>query len=403
MIPRTERPFVWILVGTVALVVTVAWWIPEPVDWSDSFAADDARPYASEVIRAALPELFPEGPVQTVTEPPFVQLRDTTSSSGAYLFVSAQFAPPERETRRLLDYAARGNTVFVAAHEFGGAWADTLRISTRLRRSGLPAVQTTSDSISIWTEALPEDRGVFVREETVPYVFDSLGAGSSTVLGEVQTSDSTAPTYVRRSYGDGTIFLSTTPRVFTNVHALDPETASYVWTALSYIPATADPVWWDAYYKPGRTEAETPLRFVLSTPALRHAYVVLLVGVVLFVLVKARRRQRAIPVIEPPENATVDLVTTLGRLAHRRGDPDTVARRRITYLEASVREQLDVQAEPGTSTWIRRVAARAGVPEEDVAALAETIRAIRGADTITEPQLKMLDRQIQAFREARTR
>lgn len=403
MIPRPERPFVWILLGTVALVVGVAWWAPEPPDWSDSFAGDDARPYASEVVRVALPELFRGAAVQTVEEPPFVRLRDSTSSNGAYLFVTAQFAPPEREARRLRDYAARGNTVFVAAHEFQGAWADTLGLSVRPRRPALSAAEPARDSVHLQIEALPQSQGIPVREETAAYVFDTIETERSTVLGRVQTPDTTAPTFIRRPYGDGTLYLSTTPRVFTNVHALDPTTASFVWASLSYIPATADPVWWDAHYKPGRTEADTPLRFVLSTPALRNAYVALFVGVVLFVLVKVRRRQRAIPVIEPPENAMVEFVTTLGRLAHRRGDPDTMARRRITYLQASIREQLAVNAEPAGDVWIRRVAARAGVSKETVVALAEIIRTVREADTISEDQLMVLDRRIQAFREARSR
>jgi hypothetical protein len=404
MIPRQERTFVGILVATVVLVVLVAWWVPTPVDWSDSFAANDPRPYASEVVRMALPDLFREDAVRTVADPPFLQLQDTTTSGGAYLFMTARFAPDKNETERLLNYAARGNTVFVAAHSFGGAWADTLGLATQPRPPVLPSVGGR-DTVRLQLAQAPkgQEGGVPVRAETAAYVFDSLGTASATVLGTVATADSTAPSFVRRSHGEGTLLLSSTPRAFTNAHTLDKRTASYVWAALSHIPHSAAPVWWDAHYKPGRSQAQTPLRFVLSTPALQHAYVVLLVGGVLFFVVKARRRQRVIPVIDPPSNATVDFVTTLGRLAHRRGNAETVAQRRVTYLLASIRERLDVTAEPLHQEWIQQVAARSGAPPDDVTTLAQVIGSIRNAEAVSEAQLEELDRCIQIFREARSR
>lgn len=391
---RFERTFLWILGGVLALVVGGAWVLPEPTDWSDSFAADDTRPYASEVVRAVLPELFPEATVQTVDDPPFVHLREALPTGGAYLFVTDRFGPDDETTRRLLDYAARGNTLVVAAHEFAGAWADTLGLTTHPRTS-------LADTVRLRATGMKQR--VAVRSETVATVFDSLATTEVTVLGTVQGDDVTAPVLLRRAHGDGQVLLSSTPRAFTNVHAVDADAATYLWTALSHVPAAADPVWWDAYHKPGRTQAETPLRFVLSTPALRNAYVVLLVGIVLFILVKARRRQRTIPVIEPPTNQTADFVTTLGRLAHRRGDADAVAHRRVTYLLASIRDRLDVAVAPGTTAWTQRVAERAGVDRDTVAALGTTLAAVRTEERVSETQLERLDRRIQAFREARSR
>lgn len=404
MIPRQERTFVGILAATVGLVVAVAMWVPTPVDWTDSFATDDSRPYASEVVRMVLPDLFGEDAVHTVSEPPYLQLRDSTTIGGAYLFITATFAPDKIEAERLLSYVARGNTVFVAAHQFQGPWADTLGLATRPRRPGLPGAGTPDTvRLRLARASVGRGKGVQVRSATGAFVFDSLGTDIPTVLGATQIADWTAPSFVRKKYGQGTLLLSSTPRAFTNVHALDDRTAPYVWAALSHIPQTADPVWWDAHYKPGRSQAQTPLRFVLSTPALWHAYLVLLVGVVLFLIVKARRRQRVIPVIEPPENATVEFVTTLGRLAHRRGNAETMARRRVTYLLASIRGRLDVSADPHTDAWIQQVAARSGVQQADVAALSDTIASIRTADSVSENQLEELDRQIQTFRHARSR
>lgn len=131
------------------------------------------------------------------------------------------------------------------------------------------------------------------------------------------------------------------------------------------------------------------------------AYVIFLVGAVLFVVSNARRRQRAIPIREAPTNATVEFVETLGRLAHRRGEPGRLAEQRIRYLLASIRTELDVQADPASDEWIRQVAERSGVSTPDVAALGEAILMVRRSDSVSTEHLQILDRRIQTFRSAR--
>lgn len=401
MIPRQERRFGWILMATVALVVGVAWWVPRPVDWSDSFAADDSRPYASDVVRAALPDLFPGSTVRTVTDPPYARLQDTTTASGAYVFVTDQFAPDEVEAGRLLDYVDRGNTVFVAAHHFARGVADTLGLATHPRpMSGADVTGADTVSLYLTGHGLDPD-GVRVRAETGAFVLSFSDTTVTNVLGRVKQGDTSHVAFVQRSYGEGQLLVSSTPRFFTNVHALNERTAPYVWGALSHIPSTADPVWWDAYNKPGRVRAETPLRFILSTPPLRNAYVILVLGVVLFLLTNARRRQRAIPVVEPPTNAALEFVETLGRLAHRQGDATKMARRRVTYLLAFVRERVSVQADPEEEeAWIEEMVDRTSLPRDDIAALAHSIRTVRMVDSVSDEQLQALDRRIQRVRDA---
>lgn len=400
MISRLERRFGWVLLATVALVVGVAWWMPQPVDWSDSFAAEDSRPYASDVVRAALPDLFPGSTVRTVTDPPFARLQDTTTAGGAYVFVTDQFAPDETEADRLLDYVDRGNTVFVAAHHFAGGVADTLGLATHPRpMSGTDVTGADTGSVYLTGHGLDTD-GVRVREETGAFVLSFSDTTVTNVLGRVRRGDTSHVAFVRRAYGKGQLFLSSIPRLFTNVHALNERTAPYVWGALSHIPDTADPVWWDAYGKPGRARAETPLRFILSTPPLRNAYVILVIGVVLFLVTNARRRQRAIPVVEPPTNAALEFVRTLGRLAHRQGDATKMARRRVTYLQAFLRERANVQTDPHEEAWFKELADRTSLPHEDVSALAHSIRTVRTADSVSDDQLEAFDRRIQRVREA---
>jgi hypothetical protein len=51
----------------------------------------------------------------------------------------------------------------------------------------------------------------------------------------------------------------------------------------------------------------SPMRFILNNPPLRYAWYLLLLGLLIFVLFNAKRKQRIVPVIEPLKNTSLDL------------------------------------------------------------------------------------------------
>ncbi len=66
---------------------------------------------------------------------------------------------------------------------------------------------------------------------------------------------------------------------------------------------------------------------------MRWAWFLALTLVVLYIIVYARRQQRAIPVVAPPRNATRDLVHTIGRLYWHKGDHADLARKMIAHFK----------------------------------------------------------------------
>ena len=399
-----ERLFLGVLAACFALVLGAEVLLPDPVDWSDSFEAGDARPYGSDVLRSLVADLFPEAAVATVDAPPYLHLRDATATGGAYLFVADRFAPDPVETERLLAYARRGNSVFVAAHRFGGAWADSLNLATERTTYRFAAPPAEQDTVHVGLAGTQQRYPL--REAAGQWVVSRVDTARTEMLGTVVengSNDPPAPNFVRTSVGAGTVYVNTSPRAFTNVHLLSDASAPYVYGALSYLPATASPVWWDAYHKPGRVQSGTPLRYVVSHPTLGTAFTLALVGALLFIVFQGRRRQRPIPVHTPPTNATVDFVKTVGRLYHRQGDHADLARKRIQYLRATLRERLGLSAGPVDEHWVRIVSQRSGVDRGTVETLAEAMHTARRASSLSAADLRALDDAIHAFEQARLR
>ena len=105
---------------------------PRPINWRPSYTSTDKIPYGCYVLYNELPEIFDAAEVVPMTQNVYKNLfaRDTTEVS-TYMFINNFIYFDEQETHQLLDYVSEGNTVFIAASDFGGFLSDTLNIRVR--------------------------------------------------------------------------------------------------------------------------------------------------------------------------------------------------------------------------------------------------------------------------------
>ena len=397
---RREWRFVLVLAAAVVMAVAVPWLRPDPVDWTDSFERGDARPYGSRVLFETLPALFPEADtVRAVPTTPYLWLRNRSGDRSAYIFVTNRLQLDPTEVRAVLDYVEQGNVVFAAAQQFGGPLADSLALATALdlEVSAVegPMADSGSTRLHLSARNLDSASGSPVRGDASRYAFTTVDTARTTILGATPDGD---PTLIRTRWGDGHLVLSSTPRVFTNYHTLDRHSRPYVWAALSHVPADRRTVWWDGRHKPGAARAQTVMRFVLSDPALRMAYWLLIGGAVLFVVMRGRRRQRPVPVVEPPRNRTLEFVRHVGQLYYERGTALDLAQKKIDHFQTYLR-RLDLPPDPVRSDWTTRVARRTGVPASDVEAVGKWMSAVRGRSSLSPDELKALDERLDTFYE----
>ncbi|MEL7361620.1 MAG: DUF4350 domain-containing protein [Bacteroidota bacterium] len=398
-----------------------------PIDWRYSFLHDDTRPYGAAVAWRLFDDWFS---VERVTQPPFVRLRaldaenegTEQADTRTYVFVTDTFVPDPIETAELLDFVAAGNTVFVAAERIRGTFADTLGVVTRFsgRRPNEtfdpesdPATQRwrfvrTDTTLRLASPSLAQDRpdadgSRFYLDAQVPvWRLSELDHGGATVLGT--TADDWA-NFARLPVGDGQILLLTTPTVFANVVLLadDPdrdgtgEAADYLAAAMAYLPN--QPVLWDSYYKPGRDLDTSPLRYVFATPALRWAYVLALVTVLLFFLLRARRWQRPVPVVTPPPNAMASFVESVGRLHHTRGDTQALATTQRRVILDRLRRRTHIDGLDLSDESAAQVAVRLGQDEDEVVSLFARLRRAESR-AVSDDDLLELDRRLHALMQA---
>lgn len=371
-----------------ALLVYIETTAPKPVSWQESFSQKDKIPFGGFILHSLLKELFPGSEIRSIPTPLYNALDGNYFHGANYIFINSSFSADALDVENLMLFVERGNTAFIAAHYFPQPLADSLGFDVMENFS--PLKDTTAINFS--NPAL---------RESSPYAFAghfnsariiTFDTARSTVLGTDKDGNAN---YIRVPYGEGEFLVNTVPYAFTNYHLLDKRNAGYAFKALSYL--SDGRILWDEYYKAGRKEVKSPVRYILSKTSLRWAYYLTLIGVVLFMIFMGRRRQRIIPQIKPLPNTTLEFAETVGQLYYQHGDHRNIAEKKITYFLEHIRTRFGVNTANRDEEFHRVVAARSGLDIEQVRSVFAYIDATLAKQRVEDAELQALNTAIERF------
>ena len=396
---RNKRDF-WIIALTVALLgIYAAYEVNKSrrTDWRETFDPEAKSPYGTFVARAALPELFDCGTVVYAREGMLAHIAGRKGERREiYFLVGGGYRVTREAWTAIRRYAEEGNIVFMAVRFVPEVVCDSLHLRTG-RRQGL------RDFIN-----RPDMRGRrYPFEEWHRYILPGVGFAGE-VLGYAGTAEQ--PNYVRVRMGRGWIYLHVNPLAFTNYYMLDEQHGDYFGRALSFLPREAD-VAWDVSLR--ETEMRTTesggmpeqvwrgdvsseyangslFRVIVGEPALRWAYILLLAAGLLYVLFRSKREQRAIPVVRPPENRTLEFVAVVGSLYYKQREHSAIARKRVACFLEEARDAYRLDTDALDEEFARLLAERSGVATEQAEEATRVVRELRTAERVTARQLREL-------------
>jgi hypothetical protein len=362
---------------------------PEEIDWSKSFARTDKIPYGGYIIYDLAQGLFPESEFVLKELPIYNILKDNYYSSTNYVFINSYFSPDRLDTEYLLDYVAEGNNVFISAFGIYGDLGDSLKIKVYDNFF-------SEDSVNI-NFSLPElesENGFKYLKGNFENYFSEYDSTLVQVLGKNENNN---VNFIRIRYGNGNFFLNTVPLAFTNYHILNSGNNEYVYKALSHLPVQE--TFWDDYYKDGNKFNASTLQYILSQQALKWAYYIILVSVVLFIFFYGRRRQRIIPVIPPLTNTTVEFVETVGNLYYQQKDFKNIAEKKISFFLDHIRHKYFIKTSSFDADTVRKIADKSSISEAKIKSLFREVEKINHSQQITEEELININYQIEKFYE----
>ncbi|MGG7439243.1 DUF4350 domain-containing protein [Chryseobacterium arthrosphaerae] len=181
------------------------------------------------------------------------------------------------------------------------------------------------------------------------------------VLGKtVEKRNTDQANFIKVKFGKGNIYVHSEPLFLTNYYLLKPGNIKYAQDVFSYLQ-DRETLW---FVKSSSKESRFFMRFILSKPALKYAWWVLLGGLVLFIFFNAKRKQRIVPVIEPLKNTSLEFVKSIGNLYLQEGDFHDMMAKKAQYFLNKVRMELLIDTQNLDDEFAKKLQLKTGKPME---------------------------------------
>jgi len=405
---KNSKVAIGVIVGLLVLQVLFEAYKPKSIDWEPDYTQYAKKPYAAYILRRQLSDLFPNQPIKDINTPIYNCLDDildaylyedenggvpVDSLQYNYIFVNENLSFDSLDINRLLRAVDMGCNVFMAAEDFGKL-GDTLKLNMDVNFDNFYLNDTTKKTVAL--QLLHNDlKDTTYRYKTdqAAYYFLPDSVHNHKVLG---INAAKQAVFIKVPFGDGNFWLHSVPIALSNYSLTKDNNAQYASAVLSHLPANR-PVLWDEYYKAGRVNNTSPFRYVLSVEPLKWALYLTLVGLLLFMLFEARRKQRIIPIVKPLENTTLEFAKTVGMLYYQTADHKDIAEKKIIYLFDYIRKRFFLQNITYTDTFYQQLAQKSTVGIEQINKLFQQIIAIKTQNSISQEQLLRLNETIDAF------
>ncbi|TGD58151.1 DUF4350 domain-containing protein [Flavobacterium humi] len=344
---------------------------PKPINWTPTYSLKDKIPLGLYVLDQEANTLFKGQEIEKVNVTPYEFLSDKFDYGdddtdtltydyqikGTILNISEFSKLDDQSVEELCNFVSYGNTAFISSKELPQYLLDSLKIKTNLEFK-------TTDSIYNWV-ANPAlgTKKYKITEGLGNTYFSKIDTLNTTVLG-YQSGDSTRVNFIKVKYYDGQFLLHTQPAAFTNFHLLKDDHYQYAEKVLSYIPK--ENIYWYTKGQNGEVISESRLRYILSQPALEWGWWIALMGIAVFMIFNAKRKQRIVPIKKPLTNTTVEFIRTIGNLYYQEGDHGTIIDKKIIYFLEKIRNEYLLDTTRLDDDFIKKLHLKSGKNIADI-------------------------------------
>ena len=360
--------------------------VPGEVNWTPTYSGKDKIPFGTWIFRNSFDDLFP-GSTVTVNYESFYERWYKDSTNCNLFIITDDFSPDSLDLDILLRKAKAGSDILIASSRWAKEFSGLLNI--KIKR--VPA--SLLDSATTLQNRKGEKWGK-------PYRFTKL---IQTTWFELPDTTNATPlgkgnkhiNYVQVPYGKGCFFLHAQPQVFTNYHLLYND-HHYLEEVLAWLPTNANRTEWDEYYKPFRKESHSPVNVILSQKALRAAYQTLLIGLILYILTNARRRQRSVPVLPSKANLSLDFVQTIGLLFFNQKNHKDLLKKIFVVFSEQISSRYFLRLE-FTPAFYQKLALKSAVSEQIINRIFRRYEVLSDKERVYEDELVQFNTLIELF------
>lgn len=355
---------------------------PRQIDWSYNFSYQSKMPYGCFVLYKFLPSIFKYSETTINYDNPYSWEKACKGCNNrATLIISNNFSPDSNEFKALKRNVFAGSDILISAQFFDQLICDSLGLT--IKNPILKGLRSQQIKLNFTNPLLRSDKNYKFNINEFSY-FEKFNANRTILLS---TDSEKRAVFLKIPYGKGSFYLCSMPVLFSNYYLLhnNPE---YTFKCLSYLKSIN--IVWDEYYNQqglGILKSQSPIRFILSKPALRTAYYLLVFTALLFIFLEGRRKQRIIPEYKRPDNSSLDFVKTIAMLFFNQRKNKHMAEKRIIYFHDYIYSHFFIRFDESDNSFTKQLVEKSMVNEALVNKIINTILWIKKQKEISDAEL----------------
>ena len=370
----------------------------QKINWYPSYAVSHKIPYGSYVAYHEAKHYLGDK-LEDVDVSPYVFFEKNPDAKGTFVFYNSSISFGKTALKSLLDWVKEGNNVLIASQNIEPALLDSLKLEysvffTKGFNNAL-ILDFDNQKLSI-SDTIKFDKFSYAQSFIIK---DTLSTKNYLKLGHfVGNNDEQNVNFIDVSYGKGHIMLHSFPYVFTNYFILNEHNLSYYNGLLSYINLKK-PVYWSVNVQNGAS-SNGIFQYITESPGFLWSYRLLFVMLLLYVLFEGKRRQRAIPVVNPPKNETLDFTKTIADMYIENKEHKRIALLHIKHFMDYVRHQLHIDILQDQEVLKQKIAQKTKTDIEEVKKLFDVIEVVQNQQDVAPETVLKLEKQIEKIKES---
>jgi hypothetical protein len=327
----------------------------------------------------------------------------TYVTNTAYVIISRKIYLSAEECNMALQYADRGNELFMSSYEMDYHLLDTLGIQIGeegIDTSSIKSYAFGGDKTDTYISVLDSDSAVQKKYGFYYYPFDRIitkfDSSSTKVLGVNEKGNAN---FIVVRYGKGKIYFHTEPAAFSNYFLLTKDNTDYYKKIFAYMSPRANTVYWGDVIKFGdkKDDFSALSIFWKNKSSLLPALLIACGLMLLYIAFGSKRKRRLVPTIAPNTNATVSFVHTISNLYLQKKDNRNIALKMISYFFEYVRTHFYLNTNQINAEFIQALSRKSGIDEKKVTQLVDKINQVNEAEIVIDIELFDLNNRIQEF------
>ncbi|WP_276380773.1 DUF4350 domain-containing protein [Flavobacterium sp. H4147] len=341
----------------------------KPIDWRPTFSVNDKIPFGLYVFDKEIGGIFKNEKIQRIADVTPYEFLDskyvddtltngTYSVKGTFINISPNNNIDDQSMKEIMYFVSHGNNAFLSMVDFPKPLLDTLKIAYASN-----FLKTKNNSVWFANKKLSTKKYKAIAD--IGDYFSKIDTLNTTVLGyQGEPGSKKNINFIKVPYKNGYFFLHTYPIAFTNYSLLKKDRYQYTEKALSYIPKGN--ILWYTKVQSEEGISSSPMRYILSQPALKWAWYMFLIGMLIFMIFNAKRKQRIVPILQPLPNLTVDFTKTIGNLYYQEGDHTNIIDKKIIYFLEKIRTEYLIDTTKLDDDFIKKLHLKTGKNEADI-------------------------------------